>query len=280
MCFKVSLLVSFFLLFFFFDANAFNITQLLDQYPAFSTFNNYLTQTQLAAAINGRRTITVLVVDNGGTSPLSGKPTEVLMKIMSVHVVLDYYDVSKLQKLPNKTTSLTTLFQASGRAVGQQGFLNVTDLSTGSVVFASAVHGSTLGANLVKSVASQPYNISVLQISSVIIPNGIDGPSTNSSSSPTGSPQLAPGPAASPGNSGAPPATSPEKPPSTAPAPSVAPAAGGFGSPPKPGDAPAADASNADAPAGKSPNSSVALRLCPRVVMTIALSALSLMSVT
>lgn len=77
-------------------------------------------------------------------SPLSGKPAGVLKAIMSVHVILDFYDVRKLQHLQNKTVILTTLFQASGVATGQPGFLNATDTGTGSVVICSAAKGATL----------------------------------------------------------------------------------------------------------------------------------------
>uniref|UniRef100_A0A5B7BQL5 FAS1 domain-containing protein n=1 Tax=Davidia involucrata TaxID=16924 RepID=A0A5B7BQL5_DAVIN len=265
---KISIFFTFFLLFNC-SINAFNITTLLGQYPDFKTFNDYLTQTQLAGQINSRQTITVLAIDNAGLSPLSGKSTDVLKKILSTHIVLDYYDVSKLQKLSNKTALLTTLFQSSGQATGQQGFLNVTDLSTGSVVFGSAAKGATLGANLVKSIAAQPFNISVLQISTVIIPVGIE--SSNSSS-----------------NSTKPPSASPAKSPSKPPAPSKAPKAPSnttapvpAGSPPKPAaDAPTADASAAAAaaPGGNSPSAAAAFGLSLGVVvMIIVSSTLSLM---
>lgn len=133
------LFFSFFLLFH--SSTAFNITKILGQYPDFSTYNDYLTQTQVAAAINQRQTITVLVVDNSAVSRLSGKSIDEIKKILSLHVVLDYYDLPKLQKLSNKTSLLTTLFQSSGLAIGEQGFLNVTDLSTGAIAFGPATKG-------------------------------------------------------------------------------------------------------------------------------------------
>ncbi|CAK7336371.1 unnamed protein product [Dovyalis caffra] len=210
----VALCCSYFL--FFNAVTASNITQILSQYPDFSTFNDYLTQTQLAGEINSRQTITVLVVENGNISPLSGKPKDEIKNILSVHVILDYFDVAKLQKLQNKTAILTTLFQSSGLARGQQGFLNVTILGTNSVAFGSAVPGSILNSNLVKSIASQPYNISVLQVSNVIVPSGT-GNNTNTNSTASPPTPSAPVPA------GPPPASSPQKPPpSNAPAPSTA----------------------------------------------------------
>nr|XP_009784353.1 PREDICTED: fasciclin-like arabinogalactan protein 14 [Nicotiana sylvestris] len=233
--FNTSLLFFFFLLNILCYAKAFNITNLLNQYSSFSNFNNYLTQTGVASAINSRQTITVLVVENSNLSPLSGKSQDVLANIMRVHVLLDYYDVQKLQKLPNKTMKAPALFQTTGQANSDQGYLNVTDLGSGSVALGSAAKGATLGSNLVKSVASQPYNISILQISNAIIPLGID----SSANSPSSSPNRAPSPSTS-NNSSAPSpgsAPSPNKTSTPTPSPSAAP---GSGSSPKP-EPPAAD---------------------------------------
>ncbi|OWM81893.1 hypothetical protein CDL15_Pgr007931 [Punica granatum] len=196
MLFKYSLFLILLLFFFIPSSDAFNITKILSQYPDFSTFNDGLTQTGVAGAINSRQTITVLAVDNGGMSGISG---DALKKVLSLHVVLDYYDVQKFRQLPNKSDTLTTLFQTSGQANGKQGFLNVTRTSNG-VVFGSGVPGSSLNSNLVKSITSQPYNISVLQVSSAIVPpnGGGIGSGSNSSSNSTGSPSPTSAPSKSP----------------------------------------------------------------------------------
>ncbi|XP_057767745.1 fasciclin-like arabinogalactan protein 14 [Salvia miltiorrhiza] len=173
----LSLLLSLFLLIH--SSNGYDITQILNKYPDFSTFNSYLTQTNLASAINSRNTITVLVVDNANLAPLSSKSLDVIKNILSVHVLLDYYDVAKLQQLTAASPLPTTFFQTTGLAVGQQGFLNVTHPSADTVAFGSAMPGSTQGSSLVKSVAAEPYNISILQISNAIIPQGIDGAKTS-----------------------------------------------------------------------------------------------------
>ncbi|XP_059639556.1 fasciclin-like arabinogalactan protein 14 [Cornus florida] len=263
MNFNITVLFSLSILFFR-CANAFNITNLLDKYSDFSSFNNYLTRTGLAGEINSRRTITVLAVDNSALSSVEGKSSDMLKNVLSVHIVLDYYDVSKLQHLPNKSMILTTLFQTSGHASGEQGFLNVTNVKTGSVVFGSAAKGSTLGADLVKSVASQPYNLSVLQVSNVIVPMGIE----NSTTSPAPAP--APGKAKSPSKS-----LSPDE----APAPSNA-TASPKGSAPSAEDVPPkGDGPTADAPAADSAKSRAAttLVLSLGLVMLILSSTLSTM---
>lgn len=268
MSLKLALFFSVFTFVLHYSANAFNVTLILNQYSDFSNFNNYLSQTGLASQINSRQTITLLAVDNGAVSSLSGKSNDEIKNILSVHVVLDYYDVKKLQNLPNKTNILTTLFQSSGMASGQQGFLNVT-VNNGNIAFGSAVKGSQLGANLVKSVASQPYNISVLQVSSVIIPTGVDGSKQNSSSSPPPPSQKQNSSSSSPPMESSPPAPSPRKgkfsppPATTAPASSESP----MSSPPMP-EGPTSDAPGADAPeSDKDSSGATGLRVSVGIAM-------------
>lgn len=210
--------------------SAVNITSLLEQLPEFSEFNNLLTKTQVANEINRRRTITVLALSNEHVGEIAGKPEDVQKRILSNHVVLDYYDTTKLTELEvNKTCVLTTLFQASGVANQQQGFLHVIHNKDDSVVFGSAVQGSPLDSKLEESVASQPYDISVLSISHAIIAPGIDGALRPVSSPP-------PAPTA---NQVPPPAESPkEKKPADAPAAVKVPPPAE--TPKKPADAPAA----------------------------------------
>ncbi|XWS18742.1 hypothetical protein CRYUN_Cryun32bG0070900 [Craigia yunnanensis] len=215
-------------------ADAFNITNILSPYPDFTTFNNYLIQTGVAGEINSKQTITVLVVANGNMAAVSGQSQDAIKKILSVHVILDYYDAAKLQNLHAKTVTLTTLYQQSGQARNQQGFLNVTHVGNGPVAFGSAAPGSNLDSVLVKTISSQPYNISVLQISNII---NIGSISTTPPSPP------APGPKVSPTTS---PAASPPRK-ALAPAHKESPAA----SPSNPSNA---TAPSADTPAGSSSN--------------------------
>lgn len=205
------------------SSRAFNVTTMLEEYPSFSTFNNYLTLTSLAGNINSRKTITVLAVENGNMGALSGKSEEVIRRVMSVHIVLDYYDVKKFQNLEKKTTRLTTLFQSTGMASGDQGFLNATDMGGGTVAIGSAVKDSQLGSNLVSSVAHEGYDISILQVSSLIVPPGVESipPSSSPPSPPPQgkSPSSAPAPATAPAPrkllppSNSPPSRSPPTPP-------------------------------------------------------------------
>ncbi|CAA7408190.1 unnamed protein product [Spirodela intermedia] len=195
-------------------ASAFNITRILEHNAGFGTFNSYLTQTELADEINRRETLTVLAVDDAAAAALSGQPLDVVRKVLSVHVILDYYDVPKLQHLHKKTALVTTLFQSTGLATGQMGFLNVS-VSAAGVTLGSAVAGAGPAAQLVKPVAAQPYNISVLQVSSVIFPPGIQN--TNYTAIPpppppppaAATPEPAPAPESSPPPASSPAATAP-----------------------------------------------------------------------
>ncbi|KAK1276044.1 Fasciclin-like arabinogalactan protein 14 [Acorus gramineus] len=192
------------------SAAAFNITKILNQFPDYSSFNNFLSQTGLADDINRRQTITVLAVPNGAASSLSGQPADVVKRVASLHVILDYYDVDKLQSLSKGTALLTTLFQTTGLASGQIGFLNVTEnkKADAQVAFGSAVPGSPLSAYLVKSIAAQPYNISVLEVSGIIFPPGI----VNVNATAPNPPPVAPAPSVAPASPAPSKAASPASP--------------------------------------------------------------------
>ncbi|GAB2243342.1 hypothetical protein Droror1_Dr00020117 [Drosera rotundifolia] len=174
-------------------SSAFNITRLLNQHPEFGTFNDLLSQTGVAEAINSRQTITVLVVNNDSMGGVAGKPQSTIRNILATHVILDYYDKTKLSDLSKKSTLLTTLFQTTGIAGRMQGFLNITRLASGEIVVGSAVQGAELNSKLTAVVAAQPYNISVLQVSQPIVAPGIDQTGAmNFSSSPPPKPMEAP----------------------------------------------------------------------------------------
>ncbi|XP_042510308.1 fasciclin-like arabinogalactan protein 8 [Macadamia integrifolia] len=153
---------------------AHNITDMLSGMPEYSLFNSYLTQTKLADEVNSRQTITCLVLPNAAMSSLAGNhPLSVIKNALSLLVLLDYYDTSKLHDISKGTTLTTTLYQTTGNAPGNLGFVNITDLKGGKVGFGSAATGSKLDSTYTKSVKQIPYNISVLEISAPIIAPGI-----------------------------------------------------------------------------------------------------------
>ena len=243
-------------------AAAFNITRLLGEFSDFSTFNSLLSQTKLAEEINRRQTITVLAVDNGAAGGISSLPSDVQRKVLSMHVVLDYYDTAKLGAIKNHTTLLTTMFQSSGKATDRMGFLNFTKRSDGVMVFGSAQPGAPKNSQMVKSVASRPYNISVLQVSAPIVPPGVGG-SADSGAPPPHNKATAPAPSTK-GKKGAKDAEAPAPGPSSddddtgadAPADAPGPAADGPTADGPTADGPAADGPTADGPAADEPASS------------------------
>ncbi|KAM6584633.1 hypothetical protein CsatB_011635 [Cannabis sativa] len=154
--------------------SAHNITEILSGFPEYSDYNNFLSQTKLSDEINSRQTLTVLVLSNGALSSLTAKhPLSVIKKALSLHVVLDYFDPKKLHQISQGSTLSTTLYQTSGNAPGNLGFVNITDLKGGKVGFGSAAPGSKLDSTYVKPVKQIPYNISILEISAPIIAPGI-----------------------------------------------------------------------------------------------------------
>ncbi|CAN4111735.1 unnamed protein product [Withania somnifera] len=154
--------------------DAHNITEILNQFPEYSEFNSYLSQTKLADEINSRTTITVLALPNAAMSAVVGKhPLSVIKNVLSLHVLLDYFDGTKLHKISDGTTLTTTLYQTTGNANGNVGSVNISDLKGGKVGFGSAIPNSPLASTYTKSVKQIQYNISVLEISAPIIAPGI-----------------------------------------------------------------------------------------------------------
>ncbi|KAK9054621.1 hypothetical protein SSX86_025700 [Deinandra increscens subsp. villosa] len=167
-------------LFFIHYSTAFNITCTLNKYPSLSIFNHYLSETNLATEINSHKKITLFAVPNNAISRLSGKPQDLLKNILKVHVVPDYYDPEKLRNLANQNGQMTTLFQTTGLATGQQGLLKVTVFKKNIFIGSASQSGSGLGAILVRSFSCEPCNLSVIYISTAIVPVGISDPKTSS----------------------------------------------------------------------------------------------------
>lgn len=155
---------------------AFDVNEILAPEPDFTTFTKYLTDTKVVDDINSRKTITVLVLDNTAVAPLAGLSAAELKDVLSVHVLLDYYDPDTLDRdFKNKTALLTTLFQTTGRAADNNGFLNYVEKADQSMYFGSAAAGAPQDSELIKVIGARPYDLSVIQIGKAIIPPGIAG---------------------------------------------------------------------------------------------------------
>ncbi|CAL0319196.1 unnamed protein product [Lupinus luteus] len=182
--------------------HAFEVMKIFASDPEFSQFSKALNDTKLVEQINKRNTITILALNNGAMSSLSGKSISTLKDILSTHVLLDFYDEKSFFYAHTKHTQMVTLFQASGKAVYDQGFIYVSLINEGELAFASAVKNAPYNSLLVRTLGSQPYNISVVEVSAPIIAPGIDGTPIT----------VAPAPSSPKSNATAPPVASAEEP--------------------------------------------------------------------
>lgn len=155
-------------------AAATNITEILSAFPEYKEFNDLLSETKLADEINSREPVTVCVLPNGALSSITGKyPLSVVKSVLALHVLLDYFDAPKLHKISEGSVLSTTLYQTTGNAGGQLGFVNITDVKGGKVAFGSGVPGSPLESTFSKSVKQVPYNLSVIEVTKAIAPSAV-----------------------------------------------------------------------------------------------------------
>ncbi|XP_020084949.1 fasciclin-like arabinogalactan protein 8 [Ananas comosus] len=163
-------------------AEGHNITAILEGFPEYSLYNSYLTQTKVCDEIDSRETVTCLVLPNAAMAALASKQSLGGIKnALRLLNLLDYFDPQKLHDLPRGTTLTTTLYQTTGDAPGDLGFVNITNLRGGRVGFASAAPGAKFDASYTKSVRQIPYNLSVLEVSApILFPGLLDAPSAAS----------------------------------------------------------------------------------------------------
>ncbi|CAL9011067.1 unnamed protein product [Prunus brigantina] len=170
--------LSFFFVFFS-SSSAFNITEVLNKYPEFSIFNDYLTRTQVSRQINEHPVVTILAINNAAMSSLVGKSMDLINKVMRIHVFLDYYTLSKLKSLPSSQPSqVTTLLESPD----QQRYLNITNVGTLSIVSGA---GSEKVGVLRDIYPDDIDKTSIVEVSNVIMPSSL---LTTSPSSPSPSP--------------------------------------------------------------------------------------------
>jgi hypothetical protein len=242
-----------------------DIKAILAGSPDFTDFSAVLAAANLTGKIDSRATITVLAVDNAAMSRLRsrGLPPDNLGRVLSLHVLLDYFDDAKLKAL-NVTshTQASSLFQDSGLAPGAAGMVNIAATAGagdghGGVAFSAADAGGHV-VFYEKSVKESPYDIAVLQVSDAMESPAAEGRALPSSPTPSPAPVAAPVVAPSPTNQTAPPpkpagAPSPANQTAPPPKPAGAPSPGSRTAPPPkpaakptptPADAPAPEADN------------------------------------
>jgi Fasciclin domain len=160
-----------------------NITAILDGFPDYALYNSYLTKTKVCDEINAHETVTCLVLSDAAMSSLVSAAKQNLAGIknaLRLLSLLDYFDPQKLHDLPRGTTLTTTLYQTTGNAAGNLGFVNITNLRGGKVGFAAAAPGSKFDASYVKAVKQMPFNLSIIEISDpVVFPGLLDATSAS-----------------------------------------------------------------------------------------------------
>ena len=158
-------------------AKAYNITKILAAHPEFSKFNEMLTKTRLAYDINRRQTITVLAVDNSAMAALDHYTLPTIRHILSLHILVDYYGSKKLHQLSRGATASSSMYQATGSAPGTTGYVNITSHKGGKIDFFSEDADETAKpSRYIKSIKEIPYDISVLEVSSVLSSSEAEAP--------------------------------------------------------------------------------------------------------
>ncbi|OAE28478.1 hypothetical protein AXG93_115s1690 [Marchantia polymorpha subsp. ruderalis] len=159
-------------------SSAFNITTMLNQFPSFSQMNQLLSSSGVANDINARKSITVLVVSNDVLNAFTASNPNVdtvkMADLLRYHVLLQFLGMDELKALPTSNyTSVTTLYQTTGRANNNDGFLNIYNLPSGFLIGPS-VAGSSSNATVAANITHEAFEISVIQISSILTPVGFN----------------------------------------------------------------------------------------------------------
>jgi hypothetical protein len=220
-------------------ANAQKVEDLLAPFPNYSTFRQLLISTGIINEVDMRSSLTFLMPDNDVlNSFVASHQTLTAQEVadaLRYHVLLQYLDVGTLQTLAYTTGSqVTTLYQTTGRANGQDGFVNITGMANNVIEVSAAAPGSPPQAAIITNVTAVPYNYSFFQIDNVLVPNNLKpaAPSAAPTGAPMGAPMMGPSMAPAMTPSGMGPKMAPMSGPSKSPmrAPAMSPASMGPGS--------------------------------------------------
>ncbi|KAL3518195.1 hypothetical protein ACH5RR_020784 [Cinchona calisaya] len=161
---------------------AIDVTNLLSSYPDLSDFSNLLISTAVATDLSPRTSITLLAVPNTllhysdltnhHSSPSDSSLSSTnLADVIRYHVLLEYISWPDLRLIPPNGKLITTLFQTTGRASANSGFVNMTRNPNSNAI---TVHSSTSNATVLSLIKTLPYNISIFSIDSLLIPSDIN----------------------------------------------------------------------------------------------------------
>ncbi|KAK7352783.1 hypothetical protein VNO80_18214 [Phaseolus coccineus] len=144
--------------------------------PEYTLFSKALTEANLVDKINSLNAVTVFPLSNAAMGTLAGKSPEALKATLMTHVLPGYYDDKKLVECMGSQTPIETLYQSSGLAQGNQGYIKVQLINEGEVVIGSAAQapGTVYDAGMVQFVAREPEVISAIELTKPIAVPGID----------------------------------------------------------------------------------------------------------
>ncbi|VFR03305.1 unnamed protein product [Cuscuta campestris] len=147
---------------------AVNVTDLISHHSSLTGFADSLAATSVAADLLSRSSITVLAVPNAFLRHAAANISDAVLRY---HVLLQYISWDDLPAIPAEGKLVTTLFQTTGRAPGNLGFVNITWDPAAKL---ATVHLQGSNATIVSEIADVPYNISIFSVNSLLVPYGID----------------------------------------------------------------------------------------------------------
>eukprot|EP00252_Welwitschia_mirabilis_P023405 TRINITY_DN659_c0_g1_i2.p1 TRINITY_DN659_c0_g1~~TRINITY_DN659_c0_g1_i2.p1 ORF type:complete len:411 (-),score=32.65 TRINITY_DN659_c0_g1_i2:159-1391(-) len=167
-------------------AALFNITTLLENHPEFQRCNDLLTTTNVAKEINNRTSLTILVppnsiLENFLASYGAHLPLVEIQYVMQYHVLLEYMDWGRLRQASDSGMLVTTLYQTTGKASKNFGYVNITSDKKKGQISIRALDPYGPRATVTKLVKALPYTISVFSIDSLLLPYGFGFSSSSES---------------------------------------------------------------------------------------------------
>ncbi|CAM6091969.1 unnamed protein product [Calypogeia fissa] len=158
------------------STEALNVTQDVSAYPDYSQMTALLSSTGVNGEIDSRNSLTLLVVTNAVLSAfISANPNvdqAQLGDLLRYHCLLQYLDIPELDKISvGNPTTVTTLYQTTGRAPMNSGSVNIYNNGT-NILVGQANVATTPTTMIVTNLTQRPYNVSYLEVDSVLVPPG------------------------------------------------------------------------------------------------------------
>ncbi|KAK8598483.1 hypothetical protein V6N13_094452 [Hibiscus sabdariffa] len=170
----------------------FNLTSILSSFQNLSSFSSLLSSTSVASDLTRRQDpVTLLAVPNPylsvpPSSDLTRRlPSSSVGDILRYHILLQYFSWTDLLKIPPSGVLVTTLLQTTGRAPANFGAVNITrNPLTKAITIQSPDPNSDSNATVLSLIKTLPYNITILAVSSLLVPYDLNLMASESSPPP------------------------------------------------------------------------------------------------